>query len=149
MELSCIRKTNIKQILKGFKSKGCRGRVIIYFKREISCKIGSNNNEICILNGNSKGCSWSSWIMQGSRPSPDWSRQRVGIKKKHKNMGGRSPIPSNPDMVSFLLGKSSLSPGHVELLHNMVSRWSTQAQMCVCVYVYLCVWQSECQRDCH
>lgn len=44
---------------------------------------------------------------------------------------------SNHDIVSFFffsplslfLAKSSVSSGHVEPLHNMISRWTTQAQM--------------------
>lgn len=57
----------------------------------------------------------------------------VGLRAKPQTeVCGAGTILSNTDMVSFLLGKSSMSPRHVEPLHNMVSRWSTQAQMCVC-----------------
>lgn len=49
---------------------------------------------------------------------------------------------SSADIVSFFSGKSSVSPGHVELLHNMVTRWTTQAQMCAC----MCAWHGMCVR---
>lgn len=108
-------------------------------------------NEIRTVSGTREGCPWSSWIMQGSKPRQQGAKvnQRWGGGRRER--GGQGG--SNPDMVSFLLENSSMSPRHVELLHNMISRWSTQAQMCVSECVSVCarlfVCQSERQRERH
>lgn len=107
-------------------------------------------NEIRTVSGTREGCPWSSRILQGSGPRQQGAKmdQRWGGEGRGGREGG-----SNPDMASFLLEKSSMSPRHVGLLHNMISRWSTQAQMCVsecasaCARLFVC--QSERQRDRH
>lgn len=66
--------------------------------------------------------------MQSSRP------RRQGAKRNRRT--GRQPSPTQTlggFFFFFFLGWSSMSPVHVEPLHNMISRWTTQAQSCVCV----------------